>query len=147
MTATPTAEPLQTHIRGFLNSMKAETNFLQIRSKLIILSSDKIYIAFNFSNNEKLPICRQGKGNHTAAGEILITVHKRSLRRQCFHKCLSVHGGGGPLSRGVSVRGRVSVKGTGLCQGDLPYSNVRAVRILLECILVYVNYFSTYNKR
>ena len=134
MTATPTAEPLQTHIRGFLNSMKAETNFLQIRSKLIILSSDKIYIAFNFSNNETLPICRQGKGNHTAAGEILITVHKRSLRRQCFHRCLS-------------VRGRVSVKGTGLCQGDLPYSNVRAVRIVLECILVYVNYFSTYNKR
>ena len=117
MTATPTAEPLQTHIRGFLNSMKAETNFLQIRSKLIIFSSDKIYIAFNFSNNEKLPICRQGKGNHTAAGEILITVHKRSLRRQCFHRCLSVHGGGGVLCPGGSLsgagslsRGRVSVR-------------------------------------
>ena len=50
---------------------------------------------------------------------------------------------GGSLSRGVSVQG-VSVQG-GLfmschvmsCHGDLPYSNERAVRILLECILVW----------
>ena len=44
----------------------------------------------------------------------------------------SVHRGS--LSRGVSVRG-VSVQG-GLCQGDPRTVNVRAVRILLECILV-----------
>ena len=50
----------------------------------------------------------------------------------------------GSLSRGVSVQSglcpeRVSLKG-GLCQGDLPlYGNVRAVRILLECILVCVD--------
>ena len=36
---------------------------------------------------------------------------------------------GGSLSREVSVQG-------GLCQGDPPYSKVRAVRILLECIIV-----------
>ena len=37
----------------------------------------------------------------------------------------------GSLSRGVSVQ-----EGGGLCQEDPPYGNVRAVRILLECILV-----------
>ena len=58
-------------------------------------------------------------------------------------------GGAGSLSRGVSVWG-VSVQGVpvqgglclgglcpgGLCHGDSLYSNERAVRILLECILV-----------
>ena len=47
---------------------------------------------------------------------------------------------GGFLSGGVSVQAGVSVRG-GLCQGDSldrdpPYGNERAVRILLECILV-----------
>ena len=62
---------------------------------------------------------------------------------------VSVQGGGlclgGSLSRGVSVQG-----GWGLCQGDPlprqrpPYGNERAVRILLECILVHYlrNFFS-----
>ena len=72
--------------------------------------------------------------------------------------CLSTGGvsvqGGGSVSKGrglcwgVSVWGSllgglcprglcwgVSVQG-GLCQGDPPYSYMRAVRILLECILV-----------
>ena len=44
-----------------------------------------------------------------------------------LHLCHSVHGGFSV--QGFSVRG-VSVRET------LPYSNVRAVRILLECILV-----------
>ena len=45
--------------------------------------------------------------------------------------------GGGTLSRGgVSVRGSLCPEG--LCPGDPPYGNVRAVRILLECILVFV---------
>ena len=84
-----------------------------------------------------------------------------SLRRLCFHRCLSVNEGGfglcpggvsvwgslsgGSLSRGVPVQGGlclgglcpwgVSVQG-GLCQGDPPYCKERAVRILLECIFV-----------
>ena len=42
---------------------------------------------------------------------------------------------GGSLSRGVSQR-RISVQ-WGVCQGDhLPYGNMQAVCILLECILV-----------
>ena len=50
----------------------------------------------------------------------------------------------GSLSRGVSVHG-VSVQGVsvqwglcpgGLCPGGTPYGNTRAVRILIECILV-----------
>ena len=55
---------------------------------------------------------------------------------------ISVQGGlclGRVSGWGVSVQGSlrgVSVQG-GLCQGDpLPYGNVRAARILLECILV-----------
>ena len=48
----------------------------------------------------------------------LITARKRSLRRLCFHRCLSVHAGGGgegwSLSRGVSVwEGSLS---DGLCK-------------------------------
>ena len=79
----------------------------------------------------------------------------------CGALCLrgvSVQGGlcpGGSLSRGVSVQGSlsrgslsggslfrgvsacwVSVHG-GLCHGDTLYGNGRAVRILLECILVF----------
>ena len=59
---------------------------------------------------------------------IIFTAHKRSLRRLCFHRCLSVHGGS--LSRGSLSKG-------GLCQGKPSlYGYVRAVRILLEWILV-----------
>ena len=63
---------------------------------------------------------------------LIFTARKRSLRRLCFHRCLSVHGGGlygGSLSSVVSVQGRglclregslskggVSVRG-GLCPG------------------------------
>ena len=98
---------------------------------------------------------------------IIITARKRSLRRLCFHRCLSVHeglcpegcfcpGGGvylgglcpGGLSGG-SVQG-VSVWGS-LCPGGVlsrgvsvtetpRYSNERAVRILLECILVVFHF-------
>ena len=57
----------------------------------------------------------------------LFTARKRSLRRLCFHRCLSVHGGGGSLSRegglcpggrGVSVQeggGSLSREEGGLC--------------------------------
>ena len=53
----------------------------------------------------------------------------------------------GSLSRGISVQGSLcpgysmSVQGVSVCQGDpqteTPYDEERAVRILLECILVY----------
>ena len=120
----------------------------------------------------------------------IVTARKRSLRRLCFHRCLSVHGGRGgsrSLSRGVSIPGG-SVRETPWtetpqtdprtetapwtetplrqrpplqtlppgqrppsdrdppdrdCPLDRdprtetpPYGNGRAVRILLECILV-----------
>ena len=123
------------------------------------------------------------------SGQILpfrsfVTARKRSLRRLCFHRCLSVQreggvsvvsvqgglcpgrslsgvfflGGGlcpgGSLSRqGVSVHGDLCpgrgvsaqgglCSGGGLCPGGVSvretpkYGNERAVRILLECILV-----------
>ena len=34
-----------------------------------------------------------------------ITAQKRSLRRLCFYRCLSVHGGGGAAPRGVCIQG------------------------------------------
>ena len=54
----------------------------------------------------------------------------------------------GSLSGGLSVQGRLSVWGVSvrggslsgrgaLCHGDPPYGKERAVRILLECILVF----------
>ena len=49
--------------------------------------------------------------------DVIFTAHKRSLRRLCFNRCLSVYRGGFcpgvSLSRGVSVQ-EVSVQG-GLC--------------------------------
>ena len=45
-----------------------------------------------------------------------------------------LHLGGGLCPVVVSVRG-----GRSLCQEDLPYGKERAVRILLECILVTNN--------
>ena len=98
-----------------------------------------------------------------------ITARKRSLRRLCFYRCLSVHGGGFlhrggssipggvPPSRGgflhpggssipggFSIRGGSPSKGGLSIQGGPPSRgegvlhpvNVRAERILLECILV-----------
>ena len=52
------------------------------------------------------------------------TARKRSLRRLCFHRCLSVHGGvfglcpgGSPLGGVVSIQGGLCPGG--LCPGDL----------------------------
>ena len=52
--------------------------------------------------------------------EALITARKRSLRRLCFHRCLSLHRVSvsvqeGLCSEGVSVRGSLSSRG--LCVG------------------------------
>ena len=81
----------------------------------------------------------------------IFTVRERSLRRLCFHRCLSVHRGGGcpiaswdtpPGSRHPSPQSRAPGQQTipgadprEQCMlGDT--SNKRAVCILLECILV-----------
>ena len=75
---------------------------------------------------------------------LVFTVRKRSLRRLCFHRCLSVHGGGVLVSvRGVSIPGGSLPKGglspgglwpAGLCPGGSLSRG--GLRILLECILV-----------
>ena len=85
-----------------------------------------------------------------------ITARKRSLRRLCFYRCLSVHKGGvgwGFSIRGgfsiqggfsIRVEGGFSIRGEGgfsiwggsPSRGGLHPVNVQAVRILLECILV-----------
>ena len=64
----------------------------------------------------------------------IFTARKRSLRRLCFHRRLSVHSGGGSLSRGGPCPGGLCLGG--LCQGNPPYGYVRVVHILLDCILV-----------
>ena len=92
----------------------------------------------------------------------LVTARNEVGTRLCFYTCLwfcsqggvsvsvpgvSPSGGGslegslswgvsvwGSLSRGVSVWGGLC-PGGGLCHGDPPYGNERAVRILLKCIL------------
>ena len=74
-----------------------------------------------------------------ACRRIFIAARKRSLRRLCFHRCLSVHGGWG-----ICIRGGLRPEG-GLHRGVLGRPppnqilwetvNERAVRILLECIL------------
>ena len=47
-------------------------------------------------------------------------------------------GGGGSLSGGLSVQG-VSVQGVSVRETPPPYGYVRAIRLLLECILVIVS--------
>ena len=75
-----------------------------------------------------------------------ITARKQSLRRLCFHVCLSFHGGrawrgrgqGGMRRRGHAwVVGGVHAKGGGAWQERRQLQQV--VRILLECILVLFN--------
>ena len=75
----------------------------------------------------------------------IVTALKRSLRRLCFHRCLSVHRGRGmsaPLHAGIHPPGQIPP------QADTPRHrpplrsacwdmvNKRSVRIPLECILV-----------
>ena len=88
----------------------------------------------------------------------IFIAHKRSLRRLCFYRCLSVHGGGvskprprgcpGPSPGGLSrprPGGGVSRRRPGGCLprgGPTPPPPsrrllLRTVRILLECILVF----------
>ena len=62
---------------------------------------------------------------------LIFTARKRSLRRLCFHRCLSVHGGisiqGGLCPREGSLsKGGVSVQGRGLCprEGSLSKGGV-----------------------
>ena len=56
----------------------------------------------------------------------VITARKRSLRRLCFYRCVSVHRGGSPSGGGGFLDPG----------GVLHPVNVRAVRILLEYIFV-----------
>ena len=87
-----------------------------------------------------------------------ITARKRSLRRLCFYTCLSVHRGGGAIPEciagGIPACLAAGLQGGlllgGLLQGGLltggawwrPNPPGRlllwAVRILLECILVFI---------
>ena len=67
-----------------------------------------------------------------------VCLSRGSLSRGSLVKGISVKGGS--LSRGVSGQGSLSREGLcprGLCQGDPSYGKERAVRILLECILVH----------
>ena len=75
-----------------------------------------------------------------------VSVQGGSLSREgclCLGRWVSVQGGGfcpgRSLSRGSLSRG--SLSSGELCHRDRPYGNERAIRIQLECILVYL--FST----
>ena len=83
---------------------------------------------------------------HVMGVSRLFTARKRSLRRLCFYRCVSVHGGGGGFSiPGGSPSGGFSIWGGSPSRGGSPSGgvlhpvNVRAVRILLECILVNID--------
>ena len=94
----------------------------------------------------QVPVCPREGGGLCPQG---VSVHRRSLSTGGL--CLQGVSVQGSVSRGVSVQG-VSVQGfsvqeglcpgeslsrEGLCPGKPPCSNKWAVRILLECILVW----------
>ena len=67
------------------------------------------------------------KSKFINGGKWIITARKRSLRRLCFHRCLSVHMEGVSLTETPLDR-----EPPGTEDG-----NERTVRILLDCILVW----------
>ena len=76
-------------------------------------------------------------------GGLCLFVHSSSLSGDLYPVGVLCPGGslsGGSLSRGVFVQRGVSIQGSLTSRGSMsekpPYGNVRAVRILLECILV-----------
>ena len=71
------------------------------------------------------PLYLPNPGCATAFVVIFVTARKRSLGTLCFHRCFSVHKGGGSLSGG-----RGSVQG-GLCVGSL-YPGVSLSRGILS---------------
>ena len=68
---------------------------------------------------------------YRATTYFLFTARKQSLRRLCFHICLFVHVGEG--GRGVWIQGDLQTSPHQILRDMV---NERAVRILLECILV-----------
>ena len=85
--------------------------------------------------------------------DCIFTARKRSLRRLCFYRCLSVHRwacvvgacmAGGRVWQGACMtgEGRCVVGGMRGIRWDTV--NERAVRILLECILVYIAWSGLY---
>ena len=84
--------------------------------------------------------CSQGGGGKRERGPRSLS--RGGLRLGGGHLCP----GRGSLSKEVSVRqGSLCPEGVfvwgGLCHGDPPYGNERAVRLLLECILVFIRSF------
>ena len=69
---------------------------------------------------------------------LVITACKRSLQRLCFYTCLSIHRAGTPPPGQVPPT-RAGPPPEQCLLGDT--ASKRAVRILLECILVFVMYF------
>ena len=72
--------------------------------------------------------------------DLIFTAHKRSLRRLCFYTCLSVHSGRGSTWAGTPQAGTPPWAGTpptGTPPGSSACWEMRAIRILLECILVH----------
>ena len=89
---------------------------------------------------------------------LFITARKRSLRRLCFHRCLSVHGGGSAsMHAGIHPPGQVHPNWAGTPPGRYTHwgsacwdtVNKWAVHIQLECILVLItsNNVNRGNKR
>ena len=57
------------------------------------------------------------KIDYVSSKKRLFTARKRSLRRLCFYRCLSVHRGGCPSKGGFSIRGGSPSKGGFSIQG------------------------------
>ena len=75
----------------------------------------------------------------------IFTARKRSLRRLCFYRCVSVHSGGGFSIGGVLHRGGVSIRGGSPSWGGLHPGGV-SIRSMCGRYASYWNAFLSYSK-
>ena len=138
-----------------------------------VLFTSQLRLLITRRKEDSLFTCWLVKLPNDQCNKQFITVHKRSLRRLCFHRCLSPMGGSGPLHAGTPpppgqtppwtdtpwpdipltrppgktpppVDGQTSPLGRHppgrqppLCSACWDTVNTRAIRIPLECILVW----------
>ena len=135
----------RSHSAKFKRNLFVNLKYLRFRLSLSVIG---LMVIPRLSPNCHSTDHTQTQAEPEHSESTFITTRKRSLRRLCFHRCLSVHGGSAPLHAGIhTTLSRPPPQADTPTWADTPSRlrsawwdavNKRAVRILLECILVSV---------